>query len=179
MVSKELFTPSAVVAFGTVRNWREWMMRYDVKVNHKTLNLNVDELRQKFAWTDEAGQLQLPSLQIAQLCLEMAGSEFADGAEFFLGMLFHEAALSVDCGWRKLKDENEDDDEENGKALVARRFARRLWMRMEIKPRQSNVNFFVQRTMERCKSDFLPTENNQTRCHNHVGKEGKDFDALE
>jgi hypothetical protein len=36
----------------------------------------------------------------------MAGSDFADGAKFYLGMLFHDVALSVDYGWRKLEEKN-------------------------------------------------------------------------
>ncbi len=99
-VNPELWGDHAIKAFGTQRNHQEWKLRIEVKQNRENVHFDVDELIERFSWTNDNGEKEYPRKWIAEKAV--TGWQAFDDSEC---KKLHTAALSVDCGvwmpWQK------------------------------------------------------------------------------
>lgn len=85
-----LYTPMALSAFGTARNWAEFKLRYFLKQNIEVITQDPIYWCEKFSWV-ENGVTYYPRRWIAEMCFQFAQYGWLDIPE--VGKL-HKALLS-------------------------------------------------------------------------------------
>ncbi len=164
LITDEVWSDKALVAFGTRRNFQEWKLRMHIKQNRKTLANSLETVKillKKYEWKDEDGEVQQPEEWIAELSLHWSEKDMKDYLDL------HAAALYADCGERIPDEEGVSNEAkerkrkrkeqaygEDGQALVKRQCDK------------------IKKDKKQCKmSGWEGQDAGRTRCVYHFGKD--------
>ena len=163
-ISKELYDPSALGAFGTPQNWIEFQLRVHIKTYIEVIRDDPQYWYERFTYADENGVTYQPRLWVAELSFQYAEYAFSDVPQH---KKLHKAVLSSGVGSTLPPDENAPPKEKRPK-----RQARALG--------ESIVKVRCEGTRtngERCRVSFQARADGITLCARHLKEVSSGADA--